>query len=58
VLEAYIAACFDEIDHVAVMDRVRRRIKDKRLCHLVKAFLKAGVLTNLGDQEESLSLSQ
>ena len=30
------------------MDRVRRRIKDKRLCALVKAFLKAGVLTDLG----------
>ena len=55
MLEADIAACFDEIDHVAVMDRVRRRIKDKRLCNLVKAFLKAGVLTDLGDREESLS---
>jgi RNA-directed DNA polymerase len=55
VLEADVAACFDEIDHVAVMDRVRQRIKDKRLCNLVKAFLKAGVLTDLGDQEESLT---
>src|SRR5919112_2452915 len=55
VLEADIAACFDEIDHAAVMDRVRRRIKDKRLCALVKAFLKAGVLTDLGDREESLT---
>ena len=55
VLEADIAACFDEIDHVAVMDRVRRRIKDKRLGALVKAFLKAGVLNDLGDREESLT---
>jgi RNA-directed DNA polymerase len=55
VLEADIAACFDEIDHVAVMDRLRRRIKDKRLCALVKAFLKAGILTDLGDREESLT---
>jgi RNA-directed DNA polymerase len=53
VLEADIAACFDEIDHVAVMDRVRMRIKDKRLCALVKAFLKAGVLNDLGDREQS-----
>ena len=30
VLEADIDACFDEIDHVALMDRVRRRINDKR----------------------------
>ncbi len=55
VSEADIAACFDEIDHVAVMDRVRRRIGDKRLCALVKAFLKAGVLNDLGDREESLT---
>jgi RNA-directed DNA polymerase len=55
VLEADIAACFDEIDHTAVMDRLRRRITDKRLCALVKAFLKAGVFTDLGDREESLS---
>src|SRR5512133_3436080 len=37
------------------MDRVRRRITDKRLCNLVKAFLKAGVLNDLGDREESLT---
>jgi len=55
VLEADIAACFDEIDHTAVMDRLRRRIKDKRLCDLVKAFLKSGVFTDLGDREESLT---
>lgn len=55
VLEADIAACFDEIDHNVVMERVRRRIGDKRLCALVKAFLKAGILTELGDQEETLT---
>jgi RNA-directed DNA polymerase len=55
VLEADITACFDEIDHVAVMDRVRRRIKDKRLCNLVKAFLKAGIFTEFGDREDSLT---
>jgi RNA-directed DNA polymerase len=31
------------------------RIKDKRICGLVKAFLKSGILTELGDREESLS---
>ncbi len=44
VLEGDITACFDEIDHVALMDRVRRRIGDKRVLSLVKGFLKAGVL--------------
>jgi RNA-directed DNA polymerase len=55
VVEADIAACFDEIDHTAVMDRLRRRIKDKRMCALVKAFLKAGIFTEFGDREESLT---
>jgi RNA-directed DNA polymerase len=51
VLDADIAACFDSIDHTALMDRVRRRVKDKRVLALVKAFLKAGVLTESGGQE-------
>ncbi len=45
VLEGDITACFDEIDHPALMDRVRHRIGDKRVLGLVKAFLKAGVLS-------------
>jgi RNA-directed DNA polymerase len=49
VLDADIEACFDSIDHAALMDRVRARVKDKRVLALVKAFLKAGVLTELGD---------
>jgi RNA-directed DNA polymerase len=55
VLEADIQACFDEIDHVALMDRLRHRIKDKRLLALVKAFLKAGVMTTAGDREQTLT---
>ena len=53
VLEADIAACFDEIGHVPLLDRVRARIKDKRIVALVRAFLKAGILTKLGDREET-----
>jgi RNA-directed DNA polymerase len=44
VLEGDITACFDEIDHTALLDRVRHRIGDKRILGLVKAFLKAGIL--------------
>ncbi|MFF5219456.1 reverse transcriptase domain-containing protein [Micromonospora sp. NPDC000442] len=55
VLDADIEACFDSIDHTALMDRVRRRIKDKRVLHLVKAFLKAGVLTEAGNHEDTLT---
>ncbi|MGJ3561233.1 group II intron reverse transcriptase/maturase [Streptomyces sp. INA 01156] len=53
VLDADIAACFDEIDHAALMDRVRTRIKDKRTLALVKAFLKAGLLSELGEVQET-----
>src|SRR5215467_11362189 len=53
VLEADIRACFDEIGHVPLMGRLRARIKDKRVCALVKAFLKAGVMTADGEQEET-----
>jgi RNA-directed DNA polymerase len=53
VLDADIEACFDRIDHVALMDRVRARLKDKRVLALVKAFLKAGILTELGDYEDT-----
>lgn len=45
VVEGDIKACFDEIDHAALLGRVRRRVGDKRVVGLVKAFLKAGVLT-------------
>jgi RNA-directed DNA polymerase len=55
VLECDIKACFDEISHVALMGRLRARIKDKRICALVKAFLKSGVLTELGDREDTLT---
>jgi RNA-directed DNA polymerase len=53
VLDADIEACFDRIDHVALMDRVRARVKDKRVLRLVKAFLKTGILTELGDHEDT-----
>jgi RNA-directed DNA polymerase len=53
ILEADIRACFDEISHCALMDRVRKRIKDKRVLALVKAFLKAGIMTDDGSREET-----
>ena len=48
VFEADIAACFDEISHSALCERMRARIKDKRIMALVKAFLGAGVLSEDG----------
>jgi RNA-directed DNA polymerase len=51
VLEGDIEACFDRIDHVVLMERVRMRIKDRKVLALVKAFLKAGILTELSGWE-------
>lgn len=48
VFEADITACFDEIDHDALMQRVRGRITDKRVLRLVRGFLNAGVLSEDG----------
>jgi RNA-directed DNA polymerase len=53
VFEADITACFDEISHPALMGRVRDRIGDKRVLALVKAFLKAGIMTASGQVHDS-----
>ena len=55
VLEADIEACFDNIEHVLLMDRLRLRIGDKRVLALTKAFLKAGVLTTVGTREGTIT---
>jgi RNA-directed DNA polymerase len=53
VVEGDIKACFDEISHPALMDRVRARVGDKRVLALVKAFLKAGILHEDGALEDT-----
>ena len=53
VLDADIEAAFDNCSHSFVMDRVRARVKDKRVLGLVKAFLKAEILTELGEHQDT-----
>jgi RNA-directed DNA polymerase len=55
VLEGDIEACFDQIDHTALMDRVRNRVGDRHVLSLVKAFLKAGILTEAGVYGETIT---
>jgi RNA-directed DNA polymerase len=55
VLEADIEACFDAIDHTALMARLRRRVKDKRILNLVGAFLRAGILSEEGLNRETIT---
>jgi RNA-directed DNA polymerase len=44
VIEGDIKGCFDHIDHHALMQRIRRRIRDHKVNRLLVQFLKAGVL--------------
>jgi len=53
IVEGDIEACFDEISHPALLDRVRHRIGDKRVVGLVKAFLKSGILAEDGELRDT-----
>ena len=55
VLDGDIEACFDSLSHSTILDRVRRRIADKRVLALIKAFLKAGILTEDGARQDAIT---
>jgi len=44
VVEGDIKDCFDNLDHKILMDRIRRRIADRRILRLIWCFLKAPVV--------------
>lgn len=44
VIEGDIKGCFDAIDHHVMMERVRKRIGDRKVLRLILSFLKAGVM--------------
>jgi RNA-directed DNA polymerase len=50
-----VPTSFDEIDHTALMERLRRRVGDKRVLALVKAFLKSGLLDEDGVNRDTRS---
>ena len=55
VIETDVEACFDRLSHCLILDEVRRRIKDKRVLGLIRAFLKAGLMTETGRLERTVT---
>jgi len=48
VIEGDVEDCFGQIHHGLLMEQVRRRVTDKRVLQLVRLFLVAGVMRELG----------
>ncbi len=48
VIEGDVENCFGQIHHGLLMEQVRRRVTDKRVLALIRRFLGAGVMTELG----------
>jgi RNA-directed DNA polymerase len=44
VIEGDIKACFDNVNHGVLLTQVRKRIMDRKVLGLIKAFLKSGVM--------------
>lgn len=55
VIEGDVESCFDRLDRSVIMTELGRRIGDRRVLSVVRAFLKAGVMTEAGTLERRLT---
>lgn len=46
VVDIDLAKFFDQVSHDKLMARIWRRVKDKRVLHLIRRYLQAGVMLN------------
>lgn len=46
VIEVDLGAFFDRVNHDALMTRVARKVKDKRLLGLIRRYLEAGIMAD------------
>lgn len=46
VVDVDLEQFFDRVNHDVLMSRVERRIPDRRLCRLIRRYLRAGILAN------------
>jgi RNA-directed DNA polymerase len=55
IVETDIEACFDHLSHSLILDEVRRRVVDKRVLGLVRLFLKAGLMSETGRLQRTVT---
>jgi RNA-directed DNA polymerase len=55
VIEGDIKACFDHVDHRILMGLVAERVADRKVLHLIRGFLRAGVIEECGSFAASLT---
>jgi retron-type reverse transcriptase len=46
VVEVDLGSFFDRVNHDRLMVRVARKVEDKRLLKLIRAFLEAGIMAD------------
>jgi RNA-directed DNA polymerase len=55
IVETDVEACFDRLSHCLILGEVRRRIADKRVLALVRLFLKAGLMSETGRLQRTVT---
>lgn len=55
IIEGDIKSCFDNIDHPRLLEEIRKRITDRKILRLVMFILKAGVMTEMGTYQKTMT---